>query len=105
MARPCFGTPASSALKALCQSGRTRLIARDARRMAQDEEPDCTNGEARGRGGLEKGALEMSVAPPSGQNRVMIYGPKNDGTYIVEFRTAEGKELAINVTASETRVT
>ena len=28
----------------------------------------------------------MSVAPPSGQNRVMIYGPKNDGTYIVEFR-------------------
>ena len=31
----------------------------------------------------------MSVAPPSGQNRVMIYGPKNDGTYIVEFRTAD----------------
>ena len=30
----------------------------------------------------------MSVAPPSGQNRIMIYGPKDDGTYIVEFRTA-----------------
>jgi hypothetical protein len=44
----------------------------------------------------------MSVAPPSGQNRVMIYGPKNDGTYIVEFRTAEA--LAISVPASETRV-
>jgi hypothetical protein len=30
----------------------------------------------------------MSVAPPSGQNRIMIYGPKNDGTYIVEFSAA-----------------
>jgi hypothetical protein len=37
----------------------------------------------------------MSVAPPSGQNRVMIYGPKTDGTYIVEFRTADGESLAI----------
>ena len=46
----------------------------------------------------------MSVAPPSGQNRIMIYGPKNDGTYIVEFRTADGEALAISVTASETRV-
>jgi hypothetical protein len=46
----------------------------------------------------------MSVAPPSGQNRVMIYGPKNDGTYIVEFRTADGEALAISVPASETRV-
>jgi hypothetical protein len=28
----------------------------------------------------------------------MIYGPKNDGTYIVEFRTAEGEALAISIT-------
>ena len=34
----------------------------------------------------------------------MIYGPKNDGTYIVEFRTADGETLAISVPASETRV-
>jgi hypothetical protein len=34
----------------------------------------------------------------------MIDGPKNDGTYIVEFRTADGEALAISVTASETRV-
>ena len=47
----------------------------------------------------------MSVAPPSGgQNRIMIYGPKNDGTYIVEFRKADGEALAISVPASETRV-
>ena len=46
----------------------------------------------------------MSVAPPSGQNRIMIYGPKDDGTYIVEFRTAGGAALAISVPASETRV-
>ena len=31
----------------------------------------------------------MSVAPPSGQDRIMIYGPKTDGTYIVEFRDGE----------------
>jgi hypothetical protein len=28
------------------------------------------------------------------ENRIMIYGPKNDGTYIVEFKTAEGEALA-----------
>jgi hypothetical protein len=33
----------------------------------------------------------MSVAPPSDQNRIMIYGPKPDGTYIVEFRAAAGE--------------
>jgi len=38
--------------------------------------------EARSRGGLVKGAAQMSVAPPGGQNRIMIYGPKDDGTYI-----------------------
>jgi hypothetical protein len=26
----------------------------------------------------------MSVAPSSGYNRIMIYGPKPDGTYVVE---------------------
>jgi hypothetical protein len=24
------------------------------------------------------------------RNRVMIYGPKDDSTYMIEFRTAEG---------------
>jgi hypothetical protein len=33
----------------------------------------------------------------SGKNRIMIYGPKYDGTYVVEFRTAEGESLAISV--------
>ena len=48
--------------------------------------------------------VKSRVAPPSGQNRIMIYGPKNDGTYIVEFRTADGEALAISVPASETHV-
>ena len=46
----------------------------------------------------------MSVAPPGGQNRVMIYGPKDDGTYIVEFRTAAGEALAISIPRSEASV-
>ena len=46
----------------------------------------------------------MSVAPPSGQNRIMIYGPKDDGTYIVEFRTAAGEALAISIPRAEASV-
>jgi hypothetical protein len=38
------------------------------------------------------------------KNWIMIYGPKNDGTYLVEFRTADGEALAISVPAGETRV-
>ena len=46
----------------------------------------------------------VSAAPESGRNRIMIYGPKNDGTYVVEFKTADGEALAINVPVGETRV-
>jgi hypothetical protein len=45
----------------------------------------------------------MSVAPESGRNRIMIYGPKNNGTYVVEFKTADGEALAISVPVGETR--
>ena len=38
----------------------------------------------------------------AGKNRIMIFGP--DGTYIIEFRMADGESLAISVPASETRV-
>ena len=30
----------------------------------------------------------------AGNNRIMILGPKSDGTYVVEFRTAGGETLA-----------
>ena len=53
---------------------------------------------------MVKGALAMSVAPESGRNRIMIYGPKSDGTYIIEFRMADDESLAISVPAGETRV-
>jgi hypothetical protein len=46
----------------------------------------------------------MSVAPESGRNRIMIYGPKDDGTYIVEFRTAAGEALAISIPRTESAV-
>jgi hypothetical protein len=52
-------------------------------RLAQDEECGRTGSEARSRGGLGKGVVAMSVAPESGRNRIMIYGPRNDGTYII----------------------
>ena len=31
----------------------------------------------------------------------MILGPKDDGTYVVEFRTAEGEALAISIPRTE----
>jgi hypothetical protein len=34
----------------------------------------------------------------------MIYGPKSDGTYVDEFKTADGEALAISVPTGETRV-
>jgi hypothetical protein len=37
-------------------------------------------------------------------NRIMIYGPKNDGTYVVEFKTAAGEALAISIPRTETAV-
>ena len=35
-----------------------------------------------------------------GKNRIMIYGPKDDGSYVVEFKTAEGDVLAISTTST-----
>jgi hypothetical protein len=39
-----------------------------------------------------------------GKDRIMIFGPKDDGTYVVEFRTAQGEALAISIPRSETAV-
>jgi hypothetical protein len=44
-------------------------------------------------------AIEME-----GRNRIMIYGPQQDGTYVVEFKTAAGQTLAISIPSSETAV-
>jgi hypothetical protein len=31
------------------------------------------------------------------KDRIVIYGQKNDGTYIIEFKTAAGEALTISV--------
>ena len=31
----------------------------------------------------------------TGKSRIMIYGPKDDATYVIEFRTAAREALAI----------
>ena len=41
---------------------------------------------------------------PDGKNRIMIFGPKNDGTYVVEFRAAAGETLAISIPRTEAAV-
>jgi hypothetical protein len=51
------------------------------------------------------GRVKKRMSPAAGgKNRIMIYGPKPDGTYIVEFKMADGEALAISVPAGETRV-
>ena len=40
----------------------------------------------------------------TGKNRIMIYGPKDDGTYVVEFNTAAGEVLAISIPRTEGRM-
>jgi hypothetical protein len=37
-------------------------------------------------------------------SRVMIFGPKSDGTYVIEFRTATGESLAISIPGNEAAV-
>jgi hypothetical protein len=39
-----------------------------------------------------------------GKNRIMIYGPKGDGSYVVEFRTAADEALAISIPRTEAAV-
>ena len=68
-------------------------------RLAEVQEPERTGRQTRSRRRLGQVAMTMT-----GKNRIMIYGPKDDGTYVVEFRTAEGDTLAISIPRSETSV-
>jgi len=47
--------------------------------------------------------MGMAITP-DGKNRIMISGPKDDGTYVVEFRTADGDVLAISIPRTEAAV-
>jgi hypothetical protein len=40
----------------------------------------------------------------TGKNRIIIFGPKDDGTDVVEFRTAAGEVLSISIPRNETAV-
>ena len=40
----------------------------------------------------------------AGKYRIMIYGPKEDGTYVVEFRTDAGQVFALSIPRTETEV-
>ncbi len=40
----------------------------------------------------------------AGKNRIMIFGPKDDGSYVVEFRTADGDVLTISIPRTEAAV-
>src|SRR5262249_59066133 len=49
--------------------------------------PDCI-------GGRKKNAV-------TNKNRIVIYGPKPDDTYVIEFETADGQTLAISMPHGE----
>src|SRR5262249_583048 len=73
-----------------------KLSLRPLARLAEDEEPGGSGGEARRRRRLGQAM--------TGKNRIMIYGPKTDGTYVGEFRTAQGDVLAISIPRSAAAV-
>jgi hypothetical protein len=62
--------------------------------LAEVQEPGSETG-----GGRGLGQGEMAVTSP-GKNRIMIYGPKENGTYVIEFRTAADQALAISILSS-----
>jgi hypothetical protein len=64
--------------------------AADVHALNSQEQPESAIGEARS--GAKRERVVASRA--NGKNRIMIYGPKDDGTYVVEFRTAAGDALA-----------
>ena len=41
------------------------------------------------------------MTTPAGKNRIMIFGPRTDGTYVVEFRMADGEALAVSIPRTE----
>ena len=47
--------------------------------------------------------VRFLAAARTGKNRIMIYGPRSDGTYSVEFETADGGGLAISCRLETTR--
>ncbi len=49
------------------------------------------------------GQKEIAITA-AGKNRIMIYGPKTDGTYAIEFRTAAGEALATSIPRTEAAV-
>jgi hypothetical protein len=40
----------------------------------------------------------------TGRNRILIYGPKDDGTYLIEFMTTDRDALAISIPRSQAHV-
>jgi len=57
-----------------------------------------------GAGRKKEQAEAPTIDSMTAKNRIMIFGPKDDGTYLVEFRTAAGEALAISIPRSETAV-
>jgi hypothetical protein len=58
------------------------------------------------RGGTVKRASEedwSGALVMNGKNRITFYGPKGDGTYVVEFIVAGGEALAIAILAVRQR--
>ncbi len=53
--------------------------------------------------GGRMGQKEIAITA-AGKNRIMIYGPKTDGTYAIEFRTAAGEALATSIPRTEAAV-
>ena len=46
----------------------------------------------------------MGEPTAAAKNSIMIFGPKGDGTYVVEFRTSDGQALRTLIPRTEAHV-
>jgi hypothetical protein len=77
--------PASSARRHRVEAQGLGLSFGTLTRLAQDEESERSGSDQGGRRGLGQKEMAMTEA---GKNIIMIFGPKADGTYVIEFKTA-----------------
>src|SRR5262245_7293214 len=97
MALPSSLTP----LRASCRSTSARATCRAAHRTGSRARTRRARHAAGGGRRLRQAAMAVAT---EGANRIMIYGPKEDGTYVVEFKTAAREALAISIPRTETAV-
>jgi hypothetical protein len=102
-------SPKKKPTAAKLQSWRVATMRSRAHGLGTVQAPDQKTAENRSGEGValsedQRKRLLILWSGLTGKNRIMIHDPKDDGTYVVEFRTADGDALAISIPRTEAHV-